>query len=72
MCETERTRERNRVPGAFGRGSSLAEWGSTGLTNEALERSEVKGDKEKLRKIELEKAKMERKERNGGSPQQSS
>lgn len=42
VCETE-TRDINRVPSAFGRGSSSAEWGSTGLTNEVSERGEVKG-----------------------------
>lgn len=43
VCEIEGTREINRALGAFGRGSSSAEWGSTGLTNEVSERGEVKG-----------------------------
>lgn len=37
------SREINRAPGTFGRGSSSAEWGSTGPTNEVSERGEVKG-----------------------------
>lgn len=35
--------ELNRAAGAFGRGSSSAEWGSTEPTNEVSERGEVKG-----------------------------
>lgn len=55
------------------RGSSLAESGSTGLTNEVSERYSEKVDKGKLCKMELKEVKPRRgREGNGGSAQQSS
>lgn len=67
---------KTRAPVAFGLGGAALKLsgGSTGLTNELSGRGEVKGrNKEELRKIELEKVKMEREGRGmEGSPRQSS
>lgn len=69
---------KTRAPVAFGLGGGGAalklSGGSTGLANELSGRGEVKGrNKEELRKIELEKVKMEREGRGmEGSPRQSS
>lgn len=72
---TEGTRRELRLHLDWGGGAALKlSGGSTGLANELSVRGEVKGrNKEELRKIELEKVKMEREGRGmEGSPRQSS
>lgn len=71
---TEGTRQELRLHLDWGGAALKLSGGSTGLTNELSGRGEVKGrNKEELRKIELEKVKMEREGRGmEGSPRQSS
>lgn len=75
MCETRREQDKSSGCIWIGGGAALKlSGGSTGLANELSGRGEVKGrNKEELRKIELEKVKMEREGRGmEGSPRQSS